>query len=158
METLELKLGLDQDYKIAISTKLNTLLADYQIHYMNLRGMHWNVKGSNFFLLHEKFEELYTEANETIDEIAERILTLEQQPLHTFEDYLENKTIRSIKEVTDGATGISLIIDNLNELLIQEREIIALSSDNDDEGTAALVSDLISGQEKLIWMLKSCLR
>ncbi|WP_324026597.1 DNA starvation/stationary phase protection protein [Maribacter sp. BPC-D8] len=158
METLELKLGLDQDYKIAISTKLNTLLADYQIHYMNLRGMHWNVKGSNFFLLHEKFEELYTEANETIDEIAERILTLEQQPLHTFEDYLEHKTIRSIKEVTDGATGISLIIDNLNELLIQEREIIALSSDNDDEGTAALVSDLISGQEKLIWMLKSCLR
>ena len=158
METLELKLGLDQDYKIAISTKLNTLLADYQIHYMNLRGMHWNVKGNNFFLLHEKFEELYTEANETIDEIAERILTLEQQPLHTFEDYLENKTIRSIKEVTDGATGISLIIDNLNELLIQEREIIALSSDNDDEGTAALVSDLISGQEKLIWMLKSCLR
>ena len=158
METLELKLGLDQDYKIAISTKLNTLLADYQIHYMNLRGMHWNVKGSNFFLLHEKFEELYTEANETIDEIAERILTLEQQPLHTFEDYLENKTIRSIKEVTDGATGISLIIDNLNELLIQEREIIALSSDNDDEGTASLVSDLISGQEKLIWMLKSCLR
>ena len=158
METLELKLGLDQDYKITISTKLNTLLADYQIHYMNLRGMHWNVKGSNFFLLHEKFEELYTEANETIDEIAERILTLEQQPLHTFEDYLENKTIRSIKEVTDGATGISLIINNLNELLIQEREIIALSSDNDDEGTAALVSDLISGQEKLIWMLKSCLR
>ena len=158
METLELKLGLDQDYKIAISTKLNILLADYQIHYMNLRGMHWNVKGGNFFLLHEKFEELYTEANETIDEIAERILTLEQQPLHTFEDYLEHKTIRIIKEVSDGATGISLLIDNLNELLIQEREIIALSSDNDDEGTASLVSDLISGQEKLIWMLKSCLR
>ena len=158
METLELKLGLDQDYKIAISTKLNILLADYQIHYMNLRGMHWNVKGGNFFLLHEKFEELYTEANETIDEIAERILTLEQQPLHTFEDYLEHKTIRGIKGVTDGATGISLIIDNLNELLIKEREIIALSSDNDDEGTASLVSDLISGQEKLIWMLKSCLR
>ncbi|MEP2237915.1 MAG: ferritin-like domain-containing protein, partial [Maribacter sp.] len=105
-----------------------------------------------------KFEELYTGATETVDEIAERILTLDQQPLHTFEDYLENKTIRVIKEVADGATGISLLIDNLNELLIQEREILEFSSDNNDEGTAALVSDLISGQEKLIWMLKSTLR
>ncbi|MEO9479653.1 MAG: DNA starvation/stationary phase protection protein [Maribacter dokdonensis] len=158
METLHKNVGIDQDYKIEISDKLNLLLANYQVHYMNLRGMHWNVKGSNFFLLHEKFEELYTEATETVDEIAERILTLDQQPLHTFEDYLDNKTIRIIKEVSDGATGISLLIDNLNELLIQEREILEFSSDNNDEGTATLISDLISGQEKLIWMLKSTLQ
>ena len=128
------------------------------MYYQNLRGIHWNIQGRAFFNLHEKFEELYTDANTKVDEIAERILTLGETPLHTFEDYLDNKTIRIIKEVSDGATGISLLIDNLNELLIQEREILEFSSDNNDEGTATLVSDLISGQEKLIWMLKSTLQ
>ena len=38
---------------------LNNLLADLQVFYQNLRGLHWNVKGNMFFLLHEKFEEYY---------------------------------------------------------------------------------------------------
>ena len=59
-----------------IVDELNTLLADYHVYYQNLRGFHWNVLGKNFFDLHEKFEELYTDARIKIDEIAERILTL----------------------------------------------------------------------------------
>ncbi|WP_396602202.1 Dps family protein [Algibacter sp. R77976] len=157
METLELKIGMDQDYKIDISNKLNILLADFQIHYMNLRGLHWNVKGKKFFMLHEKFEELYDETNDVVDEIAERILTLGLKPLHTFEDYLENKTIKIIKNVSNGDDAVNSILNSLNVLLMQEREIIEIASDNNDEGTASLMSDLISGQEKLIWMLTAYL-
>lgn len=157
METLELRVGLNQDYKIDVARKLNILLADFQIYYMNLRGLHWNVKGRNFFFLHEKFEELYNDTNDVIDEIAERILSLGLKPLHTFKDYSENKTIRTIKNISDGDAGIKSVLYNLNELLIQERAILELASDNNDEGSASLMSDLISGQEKLIWMLTSYL-
>jgi len=52
---------------------LNILLADYHMHYQKLRNFHWNVTGSNFFELHEKFEELYEDIKLKIDEIAERI-------------------------------------------------------------------------------------
>ncbi|MCL4115144.1 UNVERIFIED_CONTAM: hypothetical protein GTU68_033165 [Idotea baltica] len=124
---------------------------------MNLRGLHWNVKGRNFFFLHEKFEELYTETNEVVDEIAERILSIGLNPLHTYEDYMENKSIRVTKNVSDGDTAINSIKNNLSVLLIQEREILELASDHSDEGTSSLMSDLISGQEKLVWMLNSYL-
>ncbi|MEO9894404.1 DNA starvation/stationary phase protection protein [Aurantibacter sp.] len=157
METLEKTVGLNEDYKIDVTNKLNMLLADFQVYYMNLRGLHWNVKGRNFFFLHEKFEELYTETNEVVDEIAERILSLGLNPLHTYEDYIDNKSIRIIKNVSDGDTAVSSILNNLSVLLLQEREILELSSDQNDEGTSSLMSDLISGQEKLIWMLKSYL-
>lgn len=60
-----------------LTDKLNTLLATYQIHYQNLRALHWNVKGANFFELHLKYEELYTRTQIIIDDLAERILTLE---------------------------------------------------------------------------------
>jgi starvation-inducible DNA-binding protein len=70
---------------------LNKLLADYQIYYQNLRGLHWNVKGAMFFMLHEKFEEYYNEASEVVDEIVERILMIGGQPLHTFTEYLKQQ-------------------------------------------------------------------
>lgn len=157
METLELKLGLSQDYRMDVSGKLNFLLADFQIYYMNLRGLHWNVKGRRFFMLHEKFEELYNETNDVVDEIAERILSLGEKPLHSFDDYLESKSLRVTKNISDGDLAVSSILDNLNELLLQERNILEVASDNNDEGTASLMSDLISGQEKLIWMLTAYL-
>ena len=42
----------------------------------NLRNFHWNVKGHGFFVLHSKYEELYNDAAEKVDEVAERILQL----------------------------------------------------------------------------------
>ena len=50
------------------------MLADLQVFYSNLRGFHWNVKGHGFFVLHSKYEELYNDAAEKVDEVAERIL------------------------------------------------------------------------------------
>ena len=63
---------------------LNHLLANYSIFYQNTRGYHWNIKGEKFFELHVKFEELYDDLFVKIDEVAERILTLEHSPLHRF--------------------------------------------------------------------------
>ena len=54
-------IGLHSGSASDLAEKLNELLANYQIFYMNVRGYHWNVKGSNFFELHEKFEEFYTD-------------------------------------------------------------------------------------------------
>ena len=75
---------LEIDKTKIIAEELNLLLANFQLYYQNLRGIHWNIKGCDFFNLHVKFEELYDDANMKVDEIAERILTLGQTPLHTF--------------------------------------------------------------------------
>ena len=72
---------------------LNVLLANYQTYYQNLRGVHWNIKGKRFFELHVKFEELYTTAQEQVDEIAERILTLGGVPFHTLESYVKHASV-----------------------------------------------------------------
>lgn len=69
-------IGLDTNKTKIIADDLNHLLANFQIYYQNLRGIHWNIKGKRFFDLHIKFEELYTDANMKVDLIAERILTL----------------------------------------------------------------------------------
>jgi len=141
-----------------IISRLNVLLADYQIYYQNLRGFHWNIQGKLFFELHAKFEELYTDSAVKIDEVAERILTVEGLPLHTFADYVENSTIAVSKNIHDGEVAVKTIAENLSELLDLEKEIKALAIEKGDGGTEDLMSDFIDEQEKTLWMMKAWLK
>lgn len=150
-------IGLKQDDSQELTTDLNKLLANFQVYYQNLRSVHWNIKGSNFFALHDKFEELYTEAQVQIDDIAERILTLGETPLHTFEDYLQASKVKVAKNVEKDTETVKVILDSIKELLIIERAILDKSDEMNDEGTNAMMSDFISGQEKTAWMLNSFL-
>ena len=63
-------IGLDEKKAEQLADKLNELLSNYQIFYMNVRGFHWNIKGERFFELHAKFEETYDDLLLKIDEIA----------------------------------------------------------------------------------------
>jgi len=151
-------IGIDKEKATLLNTKLNILLADYQMFYQNLRGLHWNIKGREFFELHVKFEEFYDDAVIKVDEIAERILTLEGEPLHTFTDYINTSEIKEEKNVTNGPKGVEIIINNFSTLISKEREILSLASDAEDEGTASLMSDYITETEKTLWMLNSYLK
>jgi starvation-inducible DNA-binding protein len=150
-------LGLDASKTDKINLELNELLASFQTYYQNLRGIHWNIKGKRFFELHVKFEELYTDATIKVDEIAERILTLGGQPLHTFDDYLKTSKVAVGKNITNDEESVRLIIASLSSLLKLERSILMLSDDAQDEGTNGLMSDFISEQEKTLWMMQSWL-
>lgn len=150
-------IGLSPDKSQALADALNELLANYQIFYQNLRGFHWNIKGHGFFELHAKFEELYTQANLSIDEIAERILTLEGRPMHTFEAYLNKASINAAKDVSKSTDTVRTTIENLSALMAIERKILQMASSANDEGTEALMSDYLRSQEKTVWMLKSYL-
>lgn len=150
-------IGLNTQKSGKLITPLNKLLADYQVFYMNTRGLHWNIKGDKFFELHLKFEELYNNLVLKVDEVAERILTLGGTPLHTYTDYLKMSDIKEQKNVIDGAEGVRLILLSFQKLLVQQRQLLKLSADAEDEGTNALMSDYIREQEKLVWMYSSYL-
>lgn len=148
-------IGLNQEKASELAEKLNNLLANYQVFYMNTRGFHWNIKGRKFFELHLKFEELYNDLVIKVDEIAERILTLEATPLHTFTEYLKISDIKETNHISEGDAAIKNILETFKTLLIKQREILALAAEADDEGTGALMSDYIREQEKLVWMYSS---
>lgn len=150
-------IGLEEKHADQLAKELNELLASYQIFYQNLRGYHWNIKGENFFELHLKFEEFYTDAQIKIDEIAERILTLGKTPLHTFTEYLSHSGISEQSNVKNGRDAIENILKSFGKILEMERRILDLSAEASDEGSNALMSDYISQQEKTIWMLNAYL-
>ena len=156
MSTLN-HIGLDSSKTKELAKKLNLLLANYQLFYINVRGFHWNIKGEKFFELHVKFEELYNDAFLKIDEIAERIVTLGHQPLHSYTDYLALSAIKEQKNISDGKIAVKSVVDSFQTLILLEREILKLSGEAEDEGTNALMSDYIREQEKTVWMYNAFL-
>ncbi len=146
------------DTRTEITNELNTLLANYQLYYQNLRGFHWNIQGRDFFELHAKFEELYNDAAVKIDEVAERILTIDEMPLHSFADYLERAQITPVTGVHDGETAVKTVVDNLTAIVEQQKNIRKYAEDAEDGATADMMATFIEEQEKTLWMYKAWLK
>lgn len=150
-------IGLDSKQGKNLAEKLGILLANYSIFYQNVRGYHWNIKGEKFFELHLKFEELYTNLQLKVDEVAERILTLGYAPAHNYSEYKKTSKIKESHEVSDGKKAVEDILHSFEVLLRLQRELLKESGSAEDEGTNALMSDYIREQEKLVWMYSAYL-
>lgn len=152
MKTLNY-LHLDASSVNNVVEALQQLLADYQVYYTNLRGFHWNIKGHGFFILHSKFEELYNNASEKIDELAERILMLGGVPVNSFSEYLKVSRVKELSGVSCGSIALEHVLETLSLFIAEERKLLSLASAANDEGTVALMSDYLKEQEKLVWVL-----
>lgn len=131
---------------------LNRLLSNYHIYYQNLRNYHWNVTGPNFFDLHEKFEELYNDAKVSIDEVAERILTLRETPTSTLAEYLEMSDIDE-KSTKDPHKMVEFVLQDHKALIENMRSVIENAGKASDEGTIDLIAGFLATLEKKSWML-----
>src|ERR1700755_2477650 len=134
------KISLNEKKEKPVVDHLNELLANYHIHYQKVRGCHWNVKGNNFLTLHLKVEELYTAALTTIDELAERILTLGKSPYSTFADYIKESTIEEIDTIGLKDTAmVKAIVADMATLIKMERELLDITADAGDDGTNDMI-------------------
>jgi len=151
-------IGLDAVRSGELARQLNDLLSNYSIFYQNTRGYHWNIKGDDFFVLHQKFEDLYNNLFLKIDEVAERILTLGFRPNHNFSEYFKTSSILEADGVIDGQDSVSRVLESLGILLAKQRTILDLSAEIDDTGTNSLMSDYIREQEKMMWMYSAYIK
>ena len=150
-------LGLDRNKVDNVAKSLNDLLAAYHLHYQKLRNFHWNLKSNHFFVLHEKFEEFYDDANEKIDDIAERILTLRVQPLSQLSDYLKVSRIKEVSGDLDDTAMVNEVLKDFTTLIALGREVLEVAGEANDEGTIDLIGGYVGDLEKNSWMLASYL-
>jgi len=149
------KLGFDSDEAKAVIDSLNTLLANYHVHYQKLRNFHWNVEGHDFFELHEIFEQEYDAVKIQIDEIAERIRVFGKKPVSNLSDYLKMSEIKEAsKEVKSGDMVDEVLKDfeMLISLLIDAHEKSAAVG---DIATEDLLTAYVKRTEKMHWMLSA---
>lgn len=136
---------------------LNKQIANWSVLYMKLHNYHWNVKGSQFFTLHVKFEEFYNEAGIHVDVIAERLLAIGGNPVATMKESLE---IASVDEANGQETAdemVQSLIKDFSLITGELREGMSMAAKMNDETTGDMLLAIHSGLEKHIWMLTAFL-
>lgn len=151
------KLGWTTEETERIAIVLNELLANYSVHYQKLRNYHWNVKGSDFFDLHEQFEQQYEEARENIDVIAERIRVFGKTPLSTMKEYLEIAEIKETGTDLDSEIMVRELLSDYRILLQYMFSVVDVATDQGDSGTEEMIKVFINSIEKHHWMLSAFL-
>ena len=149
------KLGFTGMDAVQVIQPMNKLLANYQIHYQKLRNFHWNVRGGDFFELHDKFEELYREAQAHIDEVAERIRVFGQTPLSTYSEYLDTAIIKEVGTDLRPRDMVKEVLDDIRVLVESMNEVIESARETGDTSTMDLVNGFRRKVEKHHWMFSS---
>lgn len=145
------------DNDSGVAQELKKVLADSYNLYLKTHGYHWNVKGPTFRSLHLLFMDQYTEMWTALDEIAERILALDQVApmtgaafgnLTSLKDGDPSKSAEDM--VADLVAGHKVVIATLKSL-------VKVAEDAEDGPTADLANTRLAAHEKHLWMLKATL-
>ena len=111
--------------------ELNQQVANWTA-YTKLHNFHWYVKGPNFFSLHEKFEELYNEASQYVDDLAERILAIGGNPVGTLKESLEISIVDEAGKITfeQMVEAFSNDLTHISEQLVKSIEVVGEGGDD----------------------------
>lgn len=137
--------------------ELNQALANWNVLNTKLHHYHWFVKGTHFFALHAKFEEMYTEGFTYIDELAERILTIGGEPISTLKQYLETTTLEEAKGGESAEEMVAQLSKDLEQLKGEFEAAIEVAENNNDNPTADMFIEMAGSIEKHNWMLQAYL-
>ena len=121
---------------------LNAALATAIDLELAAKQAHWNVKGPSFLSLHQLFDQVYEQASEWVDELAERAVQLggvAQLPAHAPRPVSGNY--------------VAGIAERLTAFADQTRAAIRAAAELGDDVTSDLFNEVTAGADKQRWMV-----
>jgi len=136
---------------------LQRQVANAFIVYLNYKHYHWQTFGPSFRDLHRLFDEFAAEVYGTIDEMAERIRMIGQDPVSRIEEIQDTATIASAKKSSTMRQMIEEADQNAMVIIKEMREAIKRADEADDPGTADVLTRFVQIYEKQEWWLRDIL-
>ncbi len=136
----------------AVADRMNDLLSDYNIFYQNVKGFHWNFKGSDYFDFHQKFEDLHGKLNLDINKLAEQISLIGYEPLHSYTDYLKNSIHKEITGPITNGECLTNVIEGLKSLIFSSTMAAIEAEDAEEMNTEKILRQFALELENELWV------
>lgn len=138
---------------------LNRQLADISDLYSQTKQAHWNVKGPQFMMLHELFDELAGELLPYADMIAERATALGGLAMGTVRMAASASRLPEYpSHVVDGMELVAALVERYAALAQTTRAAIDAADEAADKDTADLFTEVSRGLDKWLWFLEAHLQ
>ena len=153
------KIDIAKGKREKIIAILNQRLADASDLKSQAKQAHWNVKGMNFIALHELFDQIATELDTHVDDIAERINSLGGTALGTIRVAAQNSSLAEYPlEITDGAAHVDALSTALADFGKKVRADIDKTDELGDADTADLFTGISRAIDKQLWFVEAHLQ
>jgi starvation-inducible DNA-binding protein len=138
---------------------LNQTLASTLDLKTQVKQAHWNVKGMDFYQLHELFDEMASELEEYIDMVAERVTALGGLALGTVRIAATQSDLPEyLFDILDGKDHVIALADRYAAYAKSLRENIDKTDDLGDADTADLYTEISRAIDKRLWFLEAHLQ
>lgn len=135
---------------------LNQILADLLDLFTQTKFAHWNVKGPNFFALHELFDRLAATCLTAIDELAERATALGGVARGTIRLAAATSRLAELPhETLDARAILPALADRYAALARVVREAIERSTGLGDAVTADHLTELGGHLDQALYLLEA---
>lgn len=137
---------------------VNQYLADLALWNIKLHNLHFNVEGIPFKAIHEFLEEIYDEAFEYYDAVAELMKQQGELPVVTAKEYLK---IAGIKEIESKPYAVKDVLEILlGDLELMRDEALKIREEADKEDNfllANMMEDHVEFYALKIWFTRAFL-
>lgn len=153
------RIDLAPDVRDRMVACLNQQLADTFDLYSQTKQAHWNVKGAQFFPLHQLFDELAKELAEHADLLAERVTALGSSAMGTVRMAAgASRLVDWPGDATADLHCVELLADRFAAVAATTRAAIDLAAAGGDAVTADLCTEIARGLDKRLWFLEAHLQ
>ncbi|MGA0546499.1 Dps family protein [Brevundimonas sp. VNH65] len=155
--TVAIHTGLNKAERTGVAAELAKVLADSHAVYQKTHGYHWNVRGPEFFTLHNLLEQQYRDIWEALDEIAERIRALGELAPQGASAFANLTSIKEGDPEQDAMAMLKELMKDHETLIATTRAALKASEEDGDDVTVDLLTQRLAAHEKFAWMLRSTL-
>lgn len=147
----------NQPYSLVVM-QLQRQVANAYILYINYKHYHWSTYGPLFRDYHLLFDEFAVAVLKTIDQFAERIRMIGQDPIFAPTEIIENSTVKIADKGNTTMRHMMQEADHNLLIVIKEmRAAVHVALEQDDPGTADLFTQVVQLHEKHEWWLRDIL-
>jgi starvation-inducible DNA-binding protein len=150
------EIGITEERLYKSVSLLSVILSDEVTLYTKTRKFHWNVSGESFMELHKLFQAQYTELEETIDQVAERIGKLGSKTIGTMKEFSEHTRLKESPNVYPSQKEMlkELLLDHESLVVKLRKDIETCNEIIKDAGTTDFLTSLLEQHETTAWILR----
>lgn len=149
--------GLSKTERKDVTEALTRALADSYAVYLKTHGYHWNVRGPEFFALHNLLEQQYRDIWAALDDIAERIRALGEFAPQGYAAFANLTSIKDGDPTKEAAEMLRELMRDHETLIATSRAGVEAAEAAGDVASADLLTQRLTAHEKFAWMLRSTL-
>lgn len=150
---------LPEEVRMQMVELLNKQLADTFDLFSQTKQAHWNVKGPQFYHLHELYDELAEGLLGHVDTIAERATALGGNATGTVRMASQSSRLPEFSEAEVGSMeSVKMLVERYALLAESTREAIDLAEEAKDADTTDLFTEVSRTLDKDLWFLEAHLQ